>query len=71
MGKVEWGQKRKFIFMTNIKEKKKNMGYVNIKYKNRNSEMVMGVYLLIRIVRVMTELFCSAIVWQTSHVETQ
>lgn len=48
--------------MTNIKEKKKNMGYVNIKYKNRNSEMVMGVYLLIRIVRVMTELFCSAIV---------
>lgn len=48
--------------MTNIKEKKKNMGYVNIKYKNRNSEMVMGVYLLIRIVRVMTELFCLAIV---------
>ena len=62
MGKVELGQKRKFIFMTNIQEKKKNMGYVNIKYKNRNSEMVMGVYLLIRIVRVMTELFCSAIV---------
>lgn len=47
--------------MTNIKEKRKNIGYVNIKYKNRNSEMVMGVDLLIRIVRVMTELFCSVI----------
>lgn len=49
MGKVEWGQKRKFIFITNINEKKKNMGDINIKEQklrngdgcgsiNRNSE---------------------------------
>lgn len=45
------------------------MGDINIKYQNRNSEMVMGVDL--GIVRVMSELLCSVIFWQTSHIEMQ
>lgn len=40
-----------------MERKRKNVGKVNTKYKNRNSEILMGVYLGIE--RMMYELFCS------------
>lgn len=39
-----------------MERKRKNVGKVNIKYKNRNLEILMGVYLGIE--RMMYELFC-------------